>query len=241
MAAAGAILMRTMELSSEDPRGRHDRRARRGGREVHPLAGRDAVVQGLPRLPRLDLHVAQLDGRPRDPGPLHAAARATSCRSTSASSWTAGSPTPRVTFAVGPVTPVARKLLDDDGGVAVRRRRAVPVGQPARRRITRCAGGRRGQGAIGRALARGPRHRPRHARGPADPQLRTSPARASSSRRGWSSPSSRWSPPVATRFAWATTTGRFIPRTARWPRTSSSRSRSPPKGRGSSPPGTRQA
>ena len=34
------------------------------------------------------------------------------------------------TFAVGPVTPVARKLLTVDRGVAVRRGRAVPARQP---------------------------------------------------------------------------------------------------------------
>ena len=42
----------------------------RGRRALHPLAGRDAGVQGLPRLPGLDLRVAELDGRPRHPRPL---------------------------------------------------------------------------------------------------------------------------------------------------------------------------
>ena len=50
------------------------------------------------------------------------------------------------------------------------------------------------------------------------------------SRRGWCWPSSRWSPPAATRCGSATTTGRSTRRTARWPPTSSSRSRSPPTG-----------
>ena len=59
-------------------------RARRGRRALHPLAGRDARVQGLPRLPRLDLRLAELDGRPRHPRPLQAASAATSSRSTSA-------------------------------------------------------------------------------------------------------------------------------------------------------------
>ena len=65
------------------PAGRHDQGARRGGREVHPLAGRGAVVQGLPRLRRLDLRVAEPHGRPRHPGPVRARRRATSSRSTS--------------------------------------------------------------------------------------------------------------------------------------------------------------
>ena len=55
--------------------GRDDRRARRRRREVHPLAGRRADLQGLPRLPRLDLRLAQLDGRARHPRPLRARAR----------------------------------------------------------------------------------------------------------------------------------------------------------------------
>jgi methionine aminopeptidase type I len=50
------------------------------------------------------------------------------------------------------------------------------------------------------------------------------PARASSSRRGWSSRSSRWSPSGATPCGWPRTTGRSTRRTDRWRRTSSSRS-----------------
>ena len=62
----------------------HDRRARRGRRALHPLAERRARLQGLPRLSRLDLRLAQLDGRARDPGPLRAEARRHPLRSTSA-------------------------------------------------------------------------------------------------------------------------------------------------------------
>ena len=75
--------------------GRDHGRARRGGRAVHPLAGRRAGLQGLPRLPGLDLRLAELDGRARHPGLLPSSSAATSSRSTSAWCSTAGWPTPR--------------------------------------------------------------------------------------------------------------------------------------------------
>ena len=76
------------------------------------------------------------------------------------------------TFAVGPISPTARKLLDTTQASLLAAVAAVPRRQPPRRRLARRSGGRRGRRAIGRALARRARHRPRHARGPADPQLR---------------------------------------------------------------------
>ena len=79
----------------QGPRGGHHRRPRRGGREVHPLAGGHAGVQGLPRLPGLDLRVAQLDGRARHPGPLPAGARRRHLDRRRRRSSTAGWPTPR--------------------------------------------------------------------------------------------------------------------------------------------------
>ena len=111
------------------------------------------------------------------PGPYRLRA-ATSSASTSASSRTAGSPTRRARSRSGRSRRWPRKLLDIDEGVAVRRRRAVPARQPPRRRLARRAGTRRGRGHVDRPLARRPRHRPRHARGPADPQLRRSRPRA---------------------------------------------------------------
>ena len=60
-------------------------------------------------------------------------------------------------FPVGAVTPVARKLLEVTQRLAVRRRRAVPARQPARRRLARHPGARRGRGPRGRALAGRPR------------------------------------------------------------------------------------
>ena len=137
------------------------------------------------------------------------------------------------TFAVGPITPVAQKLLDVDRGVAVRRRRAVPGRQPARRRLARGPGARRGRGLVGRALARRPRHRARDARGAADPQLRPARPRAAAGGGDGAGGRADGRRPGATRCGWATTAGRSSPRTARWPRISSSRSRSRPTGRGS--------
>ena len=73
MAAAGQVLVRTMNLLAGKVRpGRHHQGARRGRRALHPLPGRRAGVQGLPGIPRLDLRIAQLDDRSRHPGPLQA-------------------------------------------------------------------------------------------------------------------------------------------------------------------------
>ena len=62
----------------------------RGG--VHPRArGGVPTFEGLPRLSRGDLHVAELDGRARHPRQPTGSRRATSCRSTSASRSTGSS------------------------------------------------------------------------------------------------------------------------------------------------------
>ena len=91
----------------QGPRRGHHRGARRRRREVHPLPGRRAGLQGLPRLPGLDLRLAELDGRARHPGPLRAASAATCSRSTSASSRTAGSRTRRSPCRSAPISPEA--------------------------------------------------------------------------------------------------------------------------------------
>ena len=68
MAAAGDIVARCLNmLAAQVPARRDDRRPRPGGREVHPRSGRRAGLQGLSRLPGLDLHLAELDGGARHP------------------------------------------------------------------------------------------------------------------------------------------------------------------------------
>ena len=70
MARAGAILAATLDLIEANIRpgvstGELDELAERFIRSH----GADADVQGLPRLPRLDLRLAQRDDRARHPGP----------------------------------------------------------------------------------------------------------------------------------------------------------------------------
>ena len=85
MAAAGEILVRCLQMLAAKARpGVTTEELDAGRREVHPLAGRGAGLQGLPRLPGLDLRLAELDGRPRHPRALRAASAATCSRSTSA-------------------------------------------------------------------------------------------------------------------------------------------------------------
>ena len=71
MAAAGDILVRCLKMLAAKARagvstGELDDAAER----VHPLPGRRARLQGLPGLPRVDLRLAELDGRPRHPRAL---------------------------------------------------------------------------------------------------------------------------------------------------------------------------
>ena len=85
MARAGAILVATLELLEGKIRpgvstAELDEVAERFIRSQ----GGGADVQGLPRLSRLDLRLAQRDGRARHPRALPAEAAATSSRSTSA-------------------------------------------------------------------------------------------------------------------------------------------------------------
>ena len=96
------------------------------------------------------------------------------------------------TFPVGPVTPIASKLLDvtkqslfDAVEQCKARNRLGDVSHAVQEAVE-------GSGAERRALARGPWHRAVDARGAADPQLRRGRPRAQSSRRAWCWPSSRW-------------------------------------------------
>ena len=231
MAAAGEILVRCHEiLRVEGAPGGDHRRPRRGGRALHPLPGRRAGLQGLPRLPRLDLRLAQLDGRAR-----HPRARTRSTRGDLLSidigvvldGWVADA---AITHPIGNVTPIATRLL---AATRASLFDAVEQCRPGNRlgdvsHAVQAAGGERG--LLRDPLAGGPRHRPRHARGPADPQLRRPRARGRSWRRAWCWPSSRWSTPGATTCAWAPTTGPSTRRTGRSPPTSSTPSRSRPTG-----------
>ena len=239
MAAAGRILARCHEiLRAQGAPGRDHRRARRGRRAVHPLAGRRAGVQGLPRLPRLDLRLAQLDGRARHPGPLRARAAATSSRSTSAWCSTAGWPTPRsptrsATSRRSPARLLAttRAALFDAVEQCRPGNRLGDVSHAVQTRVE-------GDGfsvirslvghGIGRDMHEDPqipnfgdaRHRPGAGGG------HGAGDRADGQRR------------ARTTCGWARTTGPSTPRTARWRPTSSTPWRSPPRARGSSRPGT---
>ena len=106
------------------------------------------------------------------PGPYKLSARRHHLRRRRRRSSTAGSPTPRARSPVGPVTPVAHKLLDATEESLFD---AVEQCRPGNRLgdVSHAdPGARRGRRALGRALAGRPRDRPRDARGPADPQLR---------------------------------------------------------------------
>ena len=113
MAAAGEILVRCLHMLASQGAARGDDQGARPGRgEADPLAGRRAGLQGLPWLPRLDLRLAQLDGRARDPRAT------TSCKRGDVLSidvgvikdgWVADA---AMTVPIGPIEPEARKLLD---------------------------------------------------------------------------------------------------------------------------------
>ena len=134
------------------------------------------------------------------------------------------------TFPVGEIDADRPEPAERHRGVAARRRRAVPRRQPHGRRLARDPARRRGRRAVGRALARRARGRAQHARGPAGAQLRQ--ARQGPAARGGHGARDRADDDrrAARRCASPATAGRSSPRTARWRRTSSSRSRSPREG-----------
>ena len=229
MAAAGAILVRTLKLLEGKIRagvttGELDEAAEKFIRSQ----GADARLQGLPRLPGLDLRVAQLDGRARHPGPLQARARRHHLVDVGVvkDGWVADAAR---TFPVGPITPLAAASCSTRREASLFD--AVEQCRPGNRLgdVSHAVQARvEARGPVGRPLARRPRHRPRHARGPADPQLRR-PGRGPAARGGHGARRrADGHRRAATRCGWATTAGRSTPRTARWPRTSSSRSRSRP-------------
>ena len=140
--------------------------------------GRLPDVQGLPRLPGGDVHLAELDDRPRDPRAVRARPRATSSRSTSASRSTASSPTRRSR------SRSARSRPTRSGCSRPGRRRSRPAIEQCRRRqpaVGHLARGPAGDGErrlLGRPQPRRARRRALDARGSADPELRRAGPRA---------------------------------------------------------------
>ena len=91
------------------------------------------TFKGYRGYPGRDLHLAELDGRPRHPRPVHASRTATSSRSTSASRSTASSPTPRTRSPVGEISAEARAAARRLPGGARGGHRAGAGRQPHRR------------------------------------------------------------------------------------------------------------
>ena len=223
MARSGEVLVATLRCCSRDgASGRQHRRARQRRRALHPLARGHAHLQGLPRLSRLDLRLAQRDGRARHPRPLSPGAAATSSRSTSASRSTAGWPTRRARSPSGTISEQCQNLL-------------AATEESLHAGVAQCRPGNRmgdvsnaiqtvaeGAGLARRPLARRPRGRAQHARGPPGAQLRQArqgPAAGGGHGARDRADDHRRAPGGARRRA---TAGRSSPRTARRPRTSSS-------------------
>ena len=147
IAAAGAILVRTLKLIESKIRpGVTTAELDQAAEKLHPLAGRRAGVQGLPRLPGLDLRLAELDGRARDPGPLPAEPRRHPVRRRRRDPRRLGRRR-RPHLPRRPGDPHRAQAAARDRGGAVRGRRAVPPRQPPRRRLARRPGPRRGRAA----------------------------------------------------------------------------------------------
>ena len=100
------------------------------------------------------------------------------------------------TMGVGEVTAEADRLMEVTEQSLCAGIDQLPPGQPAPRGGPGRPGGGRGGRVLGGPGVRGPRHRHGHARGAPGPQLLARIRRARRSRRGWSSPSSRWSTPA---------------------------------------------
>ena len=228
------------DAALEVPPGRDHRRARPGGRAFIRSQGGEPVVPGLPRLPGLDLRLAELDGRARDPR------RRTSCSRGDIISLDVGVDLRGLGRRRGDhgrrsatVSPATRAAARDDRGGAFAGGRAGAARQPPRRRLARGPAARRGARAS-RSSARS------SATGSAATCTRTrrsptsaSPAAGPSSSQGMVlaiEPMVNAGGPRGPHRR--RQLGRLLGRTARWPPTSSSPSRSPRTGPGSSPPGT---
>ena len=128
--APAAIVADTLALIGEHARpGRHDRRARRARRGVHHRAGRLPDLQGLPRLPGGDLHLAERRWSSTGSPGRTSSPTATSSRSTSASRSTASSPTP-------PTRSRSARSLPRPSGCSRSARRRSPPGSSSARPAT---------------------------------------------------------------------------------------------------------
>ena len=186
MARAGRVVAETLALLGEhDPARRHDRRARRARRGVHPLAGRRRrPSRATAAIPPSICVSPNDDGRPRHPGPVRRSPTATSSRSTSASRSAASSPTPPTRSRSGRSPPEARAAARGRPGGARGRHRAVRGPGNALSDISHAVQTVTEEaGLLRRPQPRRPRRRALDARGPADPELRRSRAAARCSRR----------------------------------------------------------
>ena len=233
MARAGAVVADTLALIGE--------RARPGvtTQELDELAdefirsrGGIADLQGLPRLPGVDLRLAERHGRSRHPRPVHARRRRHPLRGR-------GRDARRLRRGLGLHVPDRRGLARGRAaarglpGRARGRDRAVPRRQPALGHLARDPARHRGARLLGRSQPGRPRRRPLDARGAADPELRRARPRAAA-RRGHDVRDRADDQRRRRRRSCCTTTsGRSRPRTARCRPTSSTRSRSPTTARAS--------
>ena len=154
-----------------DPARHHDGRARPDRRGLHPRARRRSDVEGLPRLSRGDLHLAEHDGGARHPG-SHRVEEGDLLSVDVGITLDGLVADSAYTFAIGEVDPEAQRLLEVGQQALGRRHRPGPLGQPGRGHLPRRPAGRRGRGLLRRPLTRRPRRRPLLPRGAADPELR---------------------------------------------------------------------
>ena len=240
MAAAGEILVRCLKMLAGKARaGVTTEELDAAAEKFIRSQGAEPAFKGYRGFPGLDLRLAQLDGRARHPRRLRAEARRRPLDRRRRGQGRLGRR--RGDDGAGrPDRPRGAQAPRRDQGLAVRRGRADAARQPPRRRLGGDPARGRDRGPLDHPHPGRPRDRPRDARGPAGPQLRRARQGPRSSRRAWCWRSSRWSTPAARWCGWATTAGRSTPRTARWPPTSSSRSPSPPTGRGILTPGTKR-
>ena len=179
IARAGDLVAATIAHVGGQHRARdHDRRAGRDRRRVHRRARRRLGLEGIPRhLSRRDLHLPELDGRPRDPRPLpgrgrrpdHDRRRRRARRRVRRQRLHVRCRGDR------PRGPAAARRLP---GRARRRDRRGAAREPDRRHLARDADGRGGCRLLGRAQSRRTRRRPALPRGSARPELRPAGPRA---------------------------------------------------------------